>query len=136
MAPGHHNEKDAAMTAQDPTPPMPPNGPMGRFKRLWSELEVEVVDEMALRSFDLHPTGDGEGNMTGLIDMDINQRTSFAVNRIIMEALQAAEEQIGIRWLSGGYGVRPVDDANMYTKITLDAMPNRNDDGSYGGELG
>ena len=63
-----------------------PQMPTGRFKRLWMEFEVEVVDEMALRTFDLHPAGDAQGNVTGLVEMDVTERVGFALSTVATQA--------------------------------------------------
>jgi hypothetical protein len=113
---------------------MPPR-PAGRFKRLWMEFEVEVVDEMALRSYDLHPAGDAQGNVTGLVDMDINERVGFALSTVAAQAWRAAENGTGIRWLGGsGPSVRWLDETGAYAEVTLPRMPSRRDDGKYDDE--
>ena len=112
-----------------------PQQPAGRFKRLWMEFEVEVIDEMALRSFDLHLTGDAKGNVTGLIDMDSNERVSFALGAVATQAWRAAQDATGIRWMGGTMpSVRYLDETGEYVEVTLPRMPNRRDDGSYGYE--
>lgn len=110
---------------------MPPK-PAGRFKRLWMEFEVEVVDEMALRSYDLHPAGDAEGNVTGLVDMDINERVGFALSTVATQAWRAAEKSTGIHWMGGtGPSVRWLDESGSYAGMTLPPLPNRRDDGTF-----
>lgn len=114
--------------------PMPGSlWPAGRFKRLVMEFEVEVVDEMALRTFDLHPTGDGEGNLTGLADMDVNERVGFALSVIFGQAARAMEAQTGVKFMGGtGPMVRWVDATGNYTEMPfLGPLPQRRDDGSY-----
>lgn len=44
------------------------------------EFEVEVADEMSLRTYDLHPVGDPQGDVTGLVDMDVDERVGFALS--------------------------------------------------------
>lgn len=108
----------------------PPRKPEGRYKRLWMEMEVEVVDEMALRTFDLHPMGDGEGNMVGLVDMDVNERVGYAISQVMHAALRERAAEIGIQWMgSSGPTVRYLGDDGQYTEMTLPKMPNRRDDG-------
>lgn len=112
-----------------------PQRPAGRFRRLWMEFEVEVVDEMALRSFDLHLAGDAEGNVTGVIDMDSNERVGFALGAVATQAWRAAEDVTGVRWMGGTRpSVRHFDEAGEYVEVTLPRMPNRRDDGRYGYE--
>lgn len=112
-----------------------PVGPIehkGRYKRLWMELEVEVVDELALRTFDLHTAGDADGNTTGLVDMGVNKRVGFALSSIAAQAWRAAEAQTGIHWMGGsGPSVRYLDEDGNFAEFTMPAMPARRDDGSY-----
>lgn len=93
---------------------------------------MEVVDEMALRTFDLHPTGDGEGNLTGLADIGLDEMIGFALSRTAMEAWQAAAPQSGLRVLgASGPHVRPRDATGAYSEIAVPRMPFRRDDGSF-----
>lgn len=105
--------------------------PAGRFKRMWMEFEVEVVDEDALRAFDLHPTADENGELTGVLDMDVNERAAFVIGRVMIEAMQAAEGMTGVRWRSGRPQVRVVDETGNYQEMTSPAMAQRRDDGEY-----
>lgn len=118
-------------TVQGPTPGS--RWPAGRFKRLVMEFEVEVVDEMALRAFDLHPTGDGEGNITGVVDMDVNERVGWALATIFGQAARAAQERTGIKFMGGtGPMVRWVDETGNYCEMPLlGPLPQRRDDGEY-----
>jgi hypothetical protein len=113
--------------------PMPDTlWPAGRFKRLVMEFEVELVDEDALRAFDLHATADEQGNFTGLLDMDVNERVGWAVSTVFGQAMQAAQARTGIKWLAGsGPTVRLVDESGNYREKTYPPMPQRRDDGSY-----
>lgn len=107
-------------------------GGESRYKRLWMEFEVEVVDEMALRSFDLHPTGDAQGNITGLIDMDLDERVMWALIQVATVAWRDAESSTGIRFLGGsGPRVRMRDENGAYAQFTIPPMPFRRDDGSW-----
>lgn len=109
-----------------------PRQPEGRYKRLWMEFEVEVVDEMALRTFDLHAMGDGEGNTVGLVDMDVNERVGFALSQVMHEAIRSRAAEIGVRSLgSSGPNVRYLDDDGQYSEFTLPKMPTRRDDGTF-----
>lgn len=112
-----------------------PQRPAGRFKRLWMEFEVEVVDEVALRSFDLHLAGDAEGRVTGLVEMDSNDRVGSALGTVATQAWRAAENATGIRWIgASGPLVRYLDETGEYVEVMLPRMPNRRDDGRYGYE--
>lgn len=72
---------------------------------------MEVADEMALRTFDLHPVGNPDGGMTGLRDMDLDALAASAVGQVIAEALRAAQPATGLRWShTTGPCVRPQDD--------------------------
>jgi len=111
---------------------MSPQMPSGRFKRLWMEFEVEVVDDMALQSFALSPITDAHGEVTGVADMSANQRVGFALRTIAAEAWREAEEVTGIRWLGGsGPSVRLLDETGAYAEMTFSRMPYRGNDGCY-----
>jgi hypothetical protein len=111
--------------------------PGGRFKRLWMEFEVEVVDEIALRSFDLVSLtdgGDGGDDHAGamrLLGISDNGRVAAALNQIVFEAWSAAESRTGVRVLGGsGPVVRRTDTTGTcYTELMLPEMPVRGDDG-------
>lgn len=111
-------------------------GPRGRFKRIYWEFEIEVVDEMALRTHDLHALNDEDGNFQGLVDMDDNERVQWALTFIAQQAWQAATPSTGVKFVGGGVAmVRPVvpPDGHYYLPITLPGFPVRGDEGQ---ELG
>lgn len=128
-------ERDTEMadhpTVQGPTPGS--LWPAGRFKRLVMEFEVELVDEMALRTFDLHHASDAEGNITGFVDMDINERVGLALSAVFGQAARAAQAQTGIKMIAGtGPIVRWVDETGNYIEMPfLGPLPQRRDDGTY-----
>ena len=104
--------------------------PVGRFKRMWMEVEVEIRDEDALRAFDLQTVTDTDGNVTGLLDTDLNERVGQAVSAVVWNAFRAARPHTGVKlWTLAGPTVRTTDDAGNYRELTLPAMPGRRDDG-------
>lgn len=104
--------------------------PQGRFKRMWMEFEVELVDVDALRAFDLHALNDEQGNFLGLVEIDDNERIGWALDSIFTVAMQKMQSDIGFKYRGGLPQVRFVDDNGDYTALTLPPMPGRKDDGS------
>lgn len=115
----------------------PPRGPDSRFKQVWMMMEVEVVDEMALRTYDLHAQQDQDGNFEGLVQMDDNERVQWALTFVASHAWQAATASTGVKVLGGGVvQVRYVtEDGRHYMPWTLPRWPVRGNDGELLGEF-
>lgn len=112
-----------------------PRQPQGRYKRMWMEFEVEVVDEMALRTFDLHAMNDEKGEFAGLVEMDDNERVQWALSFLAIQAWNAAEPSTGVRFIGGsGPAVRYLNADGRYEELNLPSFPVRRDDGELAEE--
>lgn len=114
------------------TPGRTNNQPQGRFRRVWAEFEVELVDRDALGAhkdlLEMHSPG---GEFLGLANIDDNERIQFALTELFMEAVLANVGTTGIGLLGGSmFSVRYLDSNGDYEMHTLPSTPVRRDDGS------
>lgn len=74
----------------------------GKVRRLWLEIEVEVVDEIAMEASARTPSPDPSGNRVAG-PQPAESLLSSAVGRPMIEALRNAEQEIGVRllWVDG-----------------------------------
>ena len=96
------------------------------------EAQAEITDEMALRSFDLHPVSDGQGGVSGLSEMSDHERVGLALSTVAHAAWSQAEGQMGPRVLAAtGPLVRELDGHGYWAELKLPRMSRQRDDGTY-----
>jgi hypothetical protein len=92
--------------------------PTRKYERIVCEFEVEVIDEIAMRSKLLEIDDD-------LADSDVARAVHSVVAPLIHEEL----EKFGVRWLGGSMFGRHVDENGDYPELTFPSMPGREPNG-------